>query len=188
MQEIETTTPTARGQSAQMVWDAILELHNAEKRINRQSIAALTGLRPTIVDDHVERLRDAGKLARAGKGDLELLETFPPPRPISKTELSNGLVKIEVGDVCLDLSPKEMRMLYRACAGHARDMHEIDEANKAVILYHELARENAEMRKELRAIRFKVESPELQLALNWSPPPFGSTPSPAPGTLRAHGI
>jgi hypothetical protein len=79
-------------------------------------------------------------------------------------------------------------MLYRACAGHARDMHEIDEANKAVILYHELARENAEMRKELRAIRFKVESPELQLALNWSPPPFGSTPSPAPGTLRAHGI
>ena len=53
MQEIETTTPTARGQSAQMVWDAILELHNAEKRINRQSIAALTGLRPTIVDDHV---------------------------------------------------------------------------------------------------------------------------------------
>ena len=60
MQEIETTTPTARGQSAQMVWDAILELHNAEKRINRQSIAALTGLRPTIVDDHVERLRDGG--------------------------------------------------------------------------------------------------------------------------------
>ena len=150
MQEIETTTPAARGQSAQMVWDAILELHNAEKRINRQSIAALTGLRPTIVDDHVERLRDAGKLARAGKGDLELLETFPPPRPISKTELSNGLVKIEVGDVCLDLSPKEMRMLYRACAGHARDMHEIDEANKAVILCHELAREVGDLRRQLR--------------------------------------
>ena len=72
MQEIETTTPAAaRGQSAQMVWDAILELHNAEKRINRQAISALTGLRPTIVDDHVERLRDAGKLARAGKGDLD---------------------------------------------------------------------------------------------------------------------
>ena len=150
MQGVETTTPAARGQSAQMVWDAILELHNAEKRINRQSIAALTGLRPTIVDDHVERLRDAGKLARAGKGDLELLETFPPPRPISKTELSNGLVKIEVGDVCLDLSPKEMRMLYRACAGHARDMHEIDEANKAVILCHELAREIADLRRQLR--------------------------------------
>ena len=60
MQEIETTTPAARGQSARMVWDAILELHNCEKRINRQSIAALTGLRPTIVDDHVERLRDGG--------------------------------------------------------------------------------------------------------------------------------
>ena len=86
--------------------------------------------------------------------------------PISKTELANGLVKIEVGDVCLDLSPKEMRMLYRACAGHARDMHEIDEANKAVILCHELARENAEMRKELRVIRLKVESPELQLDLH----------------------
>ena len=154
MQEIETTTPAAvRGQSAQMVWDAILELHNSEKRINRQSIAALTGLRPPIVDDHVERLRDAGKLARAGKGELELLETFPPPRPISKTELANGLVKIEVGDVCLDMSPKEMRMLYRACAGHARDMHEIDEANKAVILCHELSRELKEARREIKALR-----------------------------------
>lgn len=150
MQAIETTTQSARGQTATMVWDAILELHNADKRINRQSIAALTGLRPTIVDDHVERLRDAGKLARAGKGDLELLETFPPPRPISKTELSSGLVKIEIGDVCLDLSPKEMRMLYRATAGHARDMHEIDEANKAVILCHELAREIADLRRQLR--------------------------------------
>lgn len=49
-----------RSESASMVWDAILELHNGEKRINRQSIAALTGLRPTIVDDHVERLRDGG--------------------------------------------------------------------------------------------------------------------------------
>lgn len=69
MQEIETTTPAAaRGQSAQMVWDAILELHNAEKRINRQAISALTGLRPTIVDDHVERLRDAPAMARHGFG------------------------------------------------------------------------------------------------------------------------
>lgn len=161
----QPTGRSTRSESANMVWDAIVELNNAEKRINRQSIAALTGLRPTIVDDHVERLRDAGKLARAGKGDLELLETFPPPRPISKTELANGLVKIEIGDACLDLSPKEMRMLYRCTAGHARDMHEIDEANKAVILCHELARENAEMRKELRAIRIKVESPELQLEL-----------------------
>lgn len=160
MQEIETTTPTARGQSAQMVWDAILELHNAEKRINRQAISALTGLRPTIVDDHVERLRDAGKLARAGKGDLELLDTFPPPRPISKTELSNGLVKIEVGDVCLDLSPKEMRMLYRATAGHARDMHEIDEANKAVILAHELAREVSDLRRQLRALQAITVEPK----------------------------
>lgn len=162
----QATGKNTRSESANMVWDAILELHNSEKRINRQSIAALTGLRPTIVDDHVERLRDAGKLARAGKGDLELLETFPPPRPISKTELSNGLVKIEVGDVCLDLSPKEMRMLYRACAGHARDMHEIDEANKAVILCHELAREVSDLRRQLRAaLATTVDMKILQLDL-----------------------
>ena len=41
-------------------------------------------------------------------------------------------------------------MLFRACAGHARDMHEIDEANKAVILCHELAREIADLRRQLR--------------------------------------
>ena len=57
MQEIEPTTPTARGQSAQMVWDAILELHNAEKRINRQSIAVAARKRRRLDDATAESVK-----------------------------------------------------------------------------------------------------------------------------------
>ena len=62
--------------------------------------------------------------------------------------------------MCLDLSPKEMRMLYRATAGHARDMHEIDEANKAVILAHELAREVSDLRRQVRALQAITVEPK----------------------------
>ena len=51
-------------------------------------------------------------------------------------------------------------MLYRACAGHARDMHEIDEANRAVILAHELAREVSDLRRQLRALQATTVEPK----------------------------
>lgn len=95
--------------NAQLVWDAIVWLSNEGRHLTRGVLFQVTGLRPKIVDDHIERLVQHGRVRRLGYGVLEVVEQFPPPRPISKTILTDGLIKLEIGDVCLSLTPEEAR-------------------------------------------------------------------------------
>lgn len=119
------TKPVTAKSNGQVIWDAIVDLSNQERHINRKSLSEATGLKPQIVDDHVERLILHGKLRRLGYGVLEVVEQFPAPRPISKTVMPNGLVKLEVDDVLLELTPKEARTLagmFSAEAQFSRDV------------------------------------------------------------------
>ena len=136
-----------------LIWQTILELRNTERRINRTALAALTGLKPGIVDDHVERWIEKDQLRRAGAGELEVVEHFPATRPISKTTLPNGLVKLEIGSDLLELTPTEARTLARDLAGHAQELAQVDAANKAMIVAHEQARELKLVRKEVKRLQ-----------------------------------
>lgn len=142
-----------RFKNGHLIWQAILELRNTERRINRTALAALTGLKPGIVDDHVERWIEKDQLRRAGSGELEVIEHFPATRPISKTTLPNGVVKIEVGSDLIELTPAEARTLARDLAGHAQELAQIDAANRSMIFAHELARELKDARREIKALR-----------------------------------
>ena len=50
----ETQQPSKQS-NAQVIWDACVSLQNAERKISRRVLFELTGLRMTIIDDHVER-------------------------------------------------------------------------------------------------------------------------------------
>ena len=93
---LATEEPTKRDRFANghLIWDTIIELRNSERRINRRALADLTGLKPGIVDDHVERLIEKDLLRRAGAGELEVVEQFPATRPICTTDLPDGTVKL----------------------------------------------------------------------------------------------
>ena len=142
-----------RFKNGHLIWDTILELRNSERRINRRALADITGLKPGIVDDHVERWIEKDQLRRAGAGELEVVEHFPATRPISKTTLPNGIVKLEIGSDLLELTPAEARTLARDLAGHAQELSQVDAANKAVILSHEQARELKLVRKEVKRLQ-----------------------------------
>lgn len=151
-----------------LIWATILELRDTERRINRRALADLTGLKPGIVDDHVERWIEKDQLRRAGNGELEVIEQFPATRPISKTTMPNGLVKLEIGSDLVELTPKESRVIAREFAGHMHELAQADSANRAVVLCHELARELKEARREIKALRVHTGAPEggaKQLAL-----------------------
>ena len=55
--------------TGQVIWDAILDLHNQEQVVTREVLADITGLRMTVIDDHVvghrQPLRTAGGHAAA---------------------------------------------------------------------------------------------------------------------------
>ena len=64
-----------------------------------------------IVDDRLRALMDDGKLKRVLRGVYVPVEVHPPARCISKTVLTDGTVKIEIGDEVLTLTPREDRAL-----------------------------------------------------------------------------
>lgn len=103
--------------STMRILDAVCELHALEQVVTRETVAELTGLKLTIVDDRLRALADDGRLKRVLRGVYVPVEVYPPARSISKTVLSDGMVKIEIGDEVLTLTPREDRALAMLQAG-----------------------------------------------------------------------
>ncbi len=110
----------------QQILDAIQDLHNAEQMVTREALQEVTGLKLSIVDDRTAVLVDEGLVIRKGRGVFVPAVQHPPARPISKTLMPDGTVKIEIGDTVLDLTPREDRLLASIQAGAAIQYLAID--------------------------------------------------------------
>ncbi|MFG5777968.1 hypothetical protein ACFIQF_12915 [Comamonas sp. J-3] len=117
--------------STERVYDAIVELYNLGQRSTRHTVQELTGLPLTKVDDRIKALAERERIKRFLKGEYVPVEVHPPARAISKTILAGGLVKVEIGDEVLTLTPTEDRMLATLMAGAATQAGQI-ETNRAV--------------------------------------------------------
>jgi hypothetical protein len=157
-----TPTTTQRPANAQIIWDAITDLKNLERRVTRAVLVQATGLKPGIIDDHVERLICNDKLMRAGNGELEVLESHRPARDISLLLTTGGVAKVEIGDELLELTPREARQLSKLMAGFNSELQDIEQSNRAMVLAHELAREIKENRREIKALRAALNLDERQ--------------------------
>lgn len=100
-----------------IIKQAIIDLTNANRVCSRQVISMTTGLKLSIVDDHLKTMLDNGILRRPVNGIVELVEDGPVDRHVSVTYLNNGRVKLEVGDHVLDLSLREAKNIGAATAG-----------------------------------------------------------------------
>lgn len=87
--------------------------------ITRHTIAELTQLPRVVVDDRLRALAEDGRIKRLVRGVYALVKQYPPTRPMSKTVLADGFVKIEIGDEVLTLTPREDRVLGGLMAGSA---------------------------------------------------------------------
>ena len=118
----------------QQILDAIQDLHNAEQMVTREALQEVTGLKLTIIDDRTAVLVDEGAVIRKGRGVFVPAVQHPPARPISKTQMPDGTVKIEIGDVVLDLTPREDRLLAQLQAGVAVQTAAIDLGKETSVL------------------------------------------------------
>lgn len=124
--------------STQRVLDAVQELHALEQIATRETIADLTGLKLTIVDDRLGVLVDEDRLRRVQRGVYVPVEAHPPARAMSKTVLPDGCIKIEIGDEVLTLTPKEDRALAMLQAGAATQAVSISTGRQASALLADL--------------------------------------------------
>lgn len=101
------------------VHDAVCELHALEQVATREAVTELTGLKAATVDSCLGDLVDNGRLRRLVRGVFAPVVQHPPARCISKTVLPDRMVKLEIGDEVLTLTPREDRALALLQAGAA---------------------------------------------------------------------
>ena len=144
--------------STQRIYDAVRDLREADQIATRETVAELTGLKLSVVDDRLRALVDDGRLRRLLRGVYELVEFFPAPRVMSCTILSNGWVKIEIGNEMLTLTPTEARRATRALGGFAEDARVLETTKAHLFLATEIAAQVESQRREIREIRQAVVS------------------------------
>lgn len=148
--EVYSTKPQT---STQRVYDAVCELRGLDQIATRETVAELTGLKLAIVDDRLRALVDDDKLKRLLRGVYELVEFFPPPRSISCTTLDSGLVKFEIGDILIELTPREARVAARGLAGFADDARVIESTKQHLFLATELAARVEVLKRQVAALQ-----------------------------------
>ena len=139
--------------STDRIYDAVRELRSLEQIATRETVAELTGLKLSVVDDRLRTLVDDGKLKRLLRGIYELVETYPETRVISKTVLPGGYVKWDIGNEVLTLTPAEDRTMAQMSIGAAGQAVMIHSTNQHLYLATELAAKVEAQGREIKALR-----------------------------------
>lgn len=146
---MSTGAKVPRHPTTQRIWDAILELHGQDQVITRELLRDMTGLKLPIIDDHVNRMIERCELRRLRAGVFALFQPHPEARPISVTVLADGRAKMEIGDICLELWPKERRMLAGLLVGDAVQLSNIQAGHDVNFLVSTMWEELKKLRREL---------------------------------------
>ena len=158
MEKMESTTSKPIP-STERIFQAVRELRATDQIATRETVAELTGLKLSVVDDRLRNLVDDGKLKRLLRGVYELVESFPEPRAISKTVLPNGAVVYDIGDDVWTLSPQEARVLAELSMGAAGTAVLINSTNQHLYLATELAAKVEKMEREMKALKAHKQNP-----------------------------
>lgn len=149
----DTISTEKKRPTGQIIWETIVGLVNEDRAITRKVLRDITGFGFSIIDDHLNRLETSGKVIKAGSGLIEVLPLYAAERPQSLTVLPSGLVKFEIGDQYVELTPPEARRHGLLFAGFARQFEDISGSNKALIRTGELTGRIENVYRELQELR-----------------------------------
>lgn len=145
-----TTTPQIDERtSGQIIRDAIQDLHQQYQVATRELLCELTGLKMTIIDDHISRMIENGELRRLRAGVFAPLTSMPEPRAVSVTRMADGTSIIEIGDFVVHVYPRERRELASLLVGDAVQYSNIQAGVEAGTLATELAAELLATKREM---------------------------------------
>lgn len=141
----------------QTILEAIIDLHNKEIPASRTTIAQLTGIKQTSVDECLKRLADDEIIYRLCSGVFAPMTQHPPARTIYKAVLPDGTVKIDIGDdMVLTLTPKEARILGGLMLPDATEYGNI-------ALSMRFAEQNHAMHNRIKKLERLIKQPDLPL-------------------------
>jgi hypothetical protein len=119
----------------QLVLETIKDLHAQEQIVDRDMLPTLTGLTLGVIDRCISLLIEEGMIQRVQRGIFVPVQPQRPNRPMSKTIIPDGWVKIEIGDdYAISLSPSESRALGELTAGAGQQFAAIELGHQAAIM------------------------------------------------------
>lgn len=166
------TPPTQQKQSISppisstvAVYNAVCELHANEMPATRETVAEITRLPLTTVDDRLKHLNDEEDIQRILRGHYIPTARFPVARPISKTTLADGMVMIEIGETVLHLTPKEARQLANDLAGERENYVTTASVRNQMVLTAEMASKIEVLSRQIKALEEKQDARQGVLEL-----------------------
>lgn len=100
-----------------VVLNAILELHRQGIPVVTDNIQEHTGLARERINECIKLLKEEELIYSSVRGVYVPVEMHPPPRAVSMTMVPGGMTKLEIGDVCVDLWPRELQAVRFLMAG-----------------------------------------------------------------------
>lgn len=156
------------------IYDALVDCHNStQEAVAREMLLKVTGIKPVIFDEQMRQLIDVDQTVIRKKRGLFLPAlVFPESRAVSGTVLTSGMVKVEVGDHCMELTPAEARKLAPMLGGGAIAESEAIQQNRLLMAKYlsETKKNKRQISEILRFIRknygeFMGSTPQLKLEL-----------------------
>ena len=144
------TTTNPKRSTAEIVLEAIQDLHAREQIVTREVLAEMTGLKLTTIDDRLGYLLDNGRIRRVQRGVFVPMEQHKPARPISRTLCPDGTTVLEIGEAVMILTPRESRMLGEVMTGAAQQFVAIEIGHEGARLNAVLSAQVSDVRRELR--------------------------------------
>lgn len=137
----------------QRVLDAVIDLHNQEQIVTRETLSDILDLKQTIIDDNLSTLVNDGLIHRVQRGVYVPITEHKPARIISKIVLPCGTVKIDIGDdMVVTLTPKEARIIGSLMMCEAMQYSNIEIGHHAALTTAKMDLELKQMRKQLREL------------------------------------
>lgn len=135
------------------IWDALVELHGQGQYGSRERLAQITGFTLSVIDDHISRWHDAGRVFRVKDGIYEPIVVTRSSRMIYSGRVpGSDIVKLEVGDACLDITTDEAREIGRQLAGYALEYNQVTMKEDVGAAMAEMMAQNRRMHEHMRTL------------------------------------
>lgn len=101
------------------VFQCVVEICGSGKDAYREDVALHTGLKQSVVDEHLKNMASDEQLIRVRRGVYCPAAGLEDDTPVSSTILLDGRVKIETGDQMITVSQRQMARIALLSAGYA---------------------------------------------------------------------
>lgn len=142
-----------RKSSRDLVYDAIAEMSDSEMPARTPDIVSVTGLSSAVVSDSIKELKRRGRIF-SDNGQFLVSEMHQETQAVTQTILPSGALKVEKGDVVLDLTPREARNLFGMGGAYTQQA-------AVIVMDRKLVEQQSQIRRlQMRTVRMESEREE----------------------------